>query len=242
MINRYDPQYIIGMQQEPDHSVKRPPVYEIIKTLTPILLVVFGYLGKMSRPVFYGFAALAVIGIYYEPMLKGIKSVTRKRHNRAVAKENMKQLRQLSDELANFLDISVSRSDNLQSIVNSISQRTIETTKNVHIPAPDIFHYQAYYLHKRIQSEHLSVEQFGDVVTEFYGLISGYNSYAVSPVFRILASENLLNAYEKSQLNGFHLRWVTYLGEYIKFAKQLNRDFRSEGSFSIGIGLPLPLA
>ncbi len=238
MINRYEPHFDFADEK---HEQKRTPAYEIIKTLTPILLVVFGYLGKMSRPFSYGFACLAVLGIYYDPLTKALRWVRMTLHNRAVARGNIKQLRHLSEELTTFLDITINRSDGLQAIVNAISQRSVDLTRNVRLPVADIFHYQGYYLNKRIH-EHLSVKHFHDAVTEFYGLVSGYNSFAVSPVFQTLAHEHLLNAHEKSQLNAFQQRWVAFIADYQKFAKELNREFRSRASVSIEIGPPLPLS
>jgi hypothetical protein len=240
MINQYDSQS--GFYAAPNETPKKTPFYEIIKTLTPTLLIIFGYLGKMSRPIFYGFAFLAVIGIYYDPISKRLGAMRDRFHNRTVVNNHIKQLRLLAEELATFLDISVNRNDRLQAIVDSINQRNFELTKNLRLPAPDIFHAQGYYLGMRIHYEHLNVRQFHAVFTEFYALISGYSSYAVCPVFRTLAQENLLNAYEKSQLNAFQQRWNAYIADYVKFAKQLNRDLHSVPAFSIGIGVPLPIS
>jgi hypothetical protein len=240
MINQYDSQS--GFFAVPNETPKKTPFYEFVKTLTPYALIILGYLGKMSRPVLYAMFVFAVIGVYYDAIAKRIKLVSTKLHNRGIVKANIKELRRLIVELGGFIDTSTNRGDNLPYIVEEIGRTNYERGARLHFPAPTIFHFQGYYLQQRIGANDLSVKQFYDAVAEFYSIISGYNSFAICPVYQVLTNDSQISSREKSLLNAFQQRWAAFLNDYLKFVKQLNGDFRSLEPLYIGISPPLPLS
>jgi hypothetical protein len=240
MINRFEPQFdFIGVEQE-EQSVKRPPAYEIIKTLTPFALVVAGIYTK-SHGILYTLAGVAVIGIYYDHVKHWVVSYRINSHNRRVAKRNIKRLKVLSEDLGHYFDLSWNRTDTLHGIVNSIGQRDMLLPQKFGLPQVNIFHVHWHFLNERIQNERFNAKQFYAAAKELQSLISSYSAQAVHPAYGALAYEKSLTPNERSYLSAFQMRWVAFVNDYIKFVKELNKDFNNFEQLPIGVSLPLPL-
>src|SRR6267142_528288 len=122
MMNRFEPQIdFFGSEQE-EQRVKKPPAYEIIKTLTPFALIIVGYFSK-SHGLLYALAVIAVLGIYYDHVKHWAISSRTNAHNEKIAKANIRRVRVVSEELGHYFDLSWNRNDTLHGIVNSMGQR-----------------------------------------------------------------------------------------------------------------------
>lgn len=91
------------LRDEEPERVKRPPTYEIIKTLTPTALVAAEFWSH-SHAVLFSLAGVSVVGIFYDHIKDAVISIKDKSHNKDVVSRNLKMLRTFSEELGPFLN------------------------------------------------------------------------------------------------------------------------------------------
>jgi hypothetical protein len=238
---RYDPRYEIISDQEGQESLKRPPSYEIIKTLTPTALVVAGFLSH-SHVILFSLAGLSVVGVFYDQIRHAIIAVKDKSHNKHVAKRNLRQLRNFSEELGPFLDVQMNRSDTFQGIANEITRKYPQIQYRSPIPPVELLYQQWHFLNIRIQRDHFTPEQFHGAARELWNVLSGFSLYCVYRSYEAFAQHSsTIDAQCKSQFNSFQQNWTTFGNGWMKFTKQVNKDLRGFEPLPNHITLPLPL-
>jgi hypothetical protein len=241
---RYEPRYeIIGAAQEEEaERVKRPPSYEIIKTLTPTALVVAGFWSH-SHAVLFSLAGVSVVGIFYDHIKDAVISIKDKSHNKDVVTRNLKQLCAFSEELGPFLNPEFNRSDTFTGIANEINRKYPQIQYRNPIPPVDIFYHQWYFLNARLHRDDFTPEQFHSAVRELWNVLASYSLLCVYRSYEAFAQHSgLIDPQSKSQFNGFQQNWTAFGNSWIKFSKQLNRELTGFEPIPISLNLPLPLA
>jgi hypothetical protein len=237
---RYEPRYEIVGADEPE-VVKRPPAYEIIKTLTPTALVIAGFLSH-SHAILFSLAGLSVVGVFYDHIKNRLISIKGKSHNKNVVKGNLEQLRTFSEELGPFLDVQTNRSDTFQGIASEINRKCPQIQYRCPIPSVELFYQQWYFLNLRIQRDDFSPEQFHGAARELWNVLSGFSLHCVYRSYEAFAQySSAIDAQNKSQFNGFQQKWNAFGDSWLKFTKQLNRDLTGFQPIPISLNLPLPL-
>lgn len=243
---RYEPRYgwnheNVSIQQQSEH----PSTFDIItKLVLPVVLGVNAFFVR-EHPYWFGLLIAGTIAAsFFRPFLRWFQSFRDATHDERLAQLHIKKLRQFSKEAGDFFDTSTSRSDSLAAIVQEINNRTITLTPGGAIQIVPLGIYQQHwrFVNKRLRSE-LDRESFHDAVEELTGIIQGFNNHCVGTIFRIAAAnlrERLLPN-EKSKLNAFQQRYVSFVGAYMKCIDEFGEEFRSLPKLYAGMPLPEPL-
>lgn len=247
---RFEPRFGWEIDPEPEKQKEHPTpsAFDIItRLLLPLALVYAAYALKDHPYLILVVAILIVLVsfliVFYRPLLSRIKAQSDAAHDRLIAQENVKRLRQFSKETGEYLDTSTSRSDFLVGLIQEITSRHYVLGNSIRIAPVGILQEHWKFLNHRIQHDELGAPDFHDAVNELTSILQSFNTHCVYPIFRISAAElrEKLTAEEKSKFNAFQQRYVTFITTYGKYVSEVGDEFRTLPKLYAGMAMPEPL-
>jgi hypothetical protein len=244
MTNRFESRFVLADEDIPpeQRKVRKPSAFDIVsKLLLPIALA-FVAIFRLANPrLLLAFAAIALVVSFSDVLLHGARSILTELHDRRVARRNSRELGRFSREIGSLLDSN--RTDTLHSILGTFSQQHADLSTVLRVPEANIFYTHWYYMNERIARGRFNAVRFHESAEEFHSLVISYGSYCVRPIFETFAAQlrDSLTANEKSHLNAFQQRYVTFATGYSKFLSELNEEFRTIPKFLTGVYLPRPI-
>jgi hypothetical protein len=227
---------------EPTPVEDKPRMVEIVALLVTCISVI---LAQFQRQQTRSWALISVgflvaVLAARQPLISWVRASLRTAADTRVASRNRQELRRLSKEAGDFLDLS--RSDALQGVLQRVTGSHPELL-TARIAPVAVFQDHWYYLDNRIQHGSLTTVGFHDAAEELLSLLRACSSFCVLPMFRIFAAEfrEILNDNEKSELNAFQQRYVSFVSGYVKYLIRLNDEFHSLAGFKTGMAYPPPL-
>ena len=226
-----------------EHESRGLSVRELIKSALALVPVAAALVQHEAARFWglLGFGLLLLAASFYRGIGAQVRSWSRARRERRLARQSFPQLFKLVQRFAEFVDIN--RNDTLHAILSSEVLGHSRDLRGMDVAALTLLSGFWGRLRDRMARSPTSVNNLSDALADFDNLLWAYESFCVQPVFERFPRDlhAQLTPKARSELEAFRSRYVLFRSSYGNFARDVAGELSAAHLNLFSTPLPKPL-